>query len=168
MNTDADRYLARMTLAPAYARYAPETAAPSGPIVIVGYHAAFAFHPAPGTALAAFPGIDLESMTASSLPLMGLVRIEHATEIVTVHRDGSTSTEWNDTTFDQLPHGTTWYLTPAEPDPMTGRPRTAAGRWAAGRHRAQLPRSVALQVPGAPIAVTIHDHDPHTGRHWSP
>ncbi|WP_280503414.1 hypothetical protein [Nocardia farcinica] len=168
MNTDADRYLARVTLAPAYTPYTPETAAPSVPVVIVGYHAAFAFHPAPGTALAAFPGIDLARMTASSFPLMGLVSIEHATEIRTVHRDGSTSTEWSDTAFSQLPHGTTWYLAPAEPDPVTGRPRTATGRWAAGRHRALLPRSVALQVPGAPTAVTIHDHDPHTGRRWSP
>ena len=168
MNTDADRYLARAALAPAYTRYAPEIAVPSGPVVIVGYHAAFAFHPAAGTALAAFPGIDLAGMTASSFPLMGLVRIEHATEIITVHRDGSASTEWNDTTFSQLPHGTTWYLTPAELDPMTGRPRTAAGRWAAGRHRALLPRSVTTQVPGAPTTVTLHDHDPHTSRRWSP
>ncbi|WP_157101347.1 MULTISPECIES: hypothetical protein [Nocardia] len=168
MNTDADRYLARVTLAPAYARYTPETAAPSRPVMIVGYHAAFAFHPAPGTALAAFPGIDLAGMTASRLALMGLVRIEHATEILTVHRDGSTSTEWNDTLFNRLPHGITWYLTPAEPDPITGRPRTTARRWAAGRHRALLPRSVTTQVPGAPATVTIHDHDPHTGRRWSP
>src|SRR5690606_31979884 len=79
VNTDADRYLARAALAPAYTRYAPEIAVPSGPVVIVGYHAAFAFHPAAGTALAAFPGIDLAGMTASSFPLMGLVRIEHAT-----------------------------------------------------------------------------------------
>ncbi|MBF6102261.1 hypothetical protein IU510_30035 [Nocardia cyriacigeorgica] len=166
MSTDLDRYLARVILDPAYAPYAPEHAQPRGPVVIVGYHAAFATHPAPGTALAAFPGIDLATTTVSSYPLMGLVRIEHATEVVTVHRDGSTSTEWHDTVFSRLPRGISWRLVPAEPAPVTGRPRTVAGWWAAGGRQALLPRSVTTQVPGAPTAVKIHDHDPHTGRRW--
>ncbi|MEU2258453.1 hypothetical protein ABZ540_35405 [Nocardia xishanensis] len=166
MVADLGRYLARVRVDPDYAPYLPDHALPDRPVLIVGQHAACATSPRPGTPVAMFPGAD-PTETASSHPVMALVRVEHATAVITVAHDGSSRTRWEDALFPGLPTGITWRLCPAEPDTASGRWVTARGRWAAGGRQALLPRSVAAQVPGAPRAVAIHDHDPHTGRRWS-
>ncbi|MEV0027829.1 hypothetical protein [Nocardia sp. NPDC050793] len=165
MRIDLARYLARVQLDPNHQRYLREEALPGGPVLIVGHHAAFATSPRPGTPIAVFPGIE-PATPATDYPILALVRVEHATGVITVADDGTSRIHWEENVFPGLPTGISWYLRPAELDPATGRWVLAAGRWAAGGCHAQLPRSVTTQVPGAPSSVAIHDQDSHTGRRW--
>ncbi|MGO4612967.1 hypothetical protein AB4305_03315 [Nocardia sp. 2YAB30] len=164
MGTDLDSYTARLRADPRYGPYLPDTAADIDRVLVAGYHAAFATPPPPGTVIAVFPGID-HTAAACGRPVMALVRVEHATQVVTVHADGSSQTRWENDSFGGLPTGIGWRLSPAVPD-TAGRWVIAEGRWAAGGREAVLPRSVTAQVPGAPAVVTVHEQDPQTGRPW--
>ncbi|MFF0533582.1 hypothetical protein ACFYT3_35100 [Nocardia amikacinitolerans] len=166
MAADLARYLAAVRADPHYAPYLPDHALPNGPILIVGQHAAFATHPRPATPIAVFPG-GASTTAVIGYPVMALVRVEHATAVITVGHDGTSTTRWEHAPFPGLPTGISWHLHPAELDAATGRWMIGAGRWAAGGRQAVLPRSVTAQVPGAPRVVALHDHDPHTGRRWS-
>lgn len=163
MGPDTSGYLARVRLDPEYQPYLPASALPAEPVLVVGYRAAFATAPLPGTPLTAFPG-TVPAATRQRHPVMGLVRVEYATEVVTTSEDGTSHTQWEENLFAGFPSGISWYLVPAEPVPATGRWAIASGSWAASGRQAVLPCPVTTGVPGAPTVVAIHDHDPHTGR----
>ncbi|WP_435591875.1 hypothetical protein [Nocardia sp. bgisy118] len=165
MAADLARYLAAVQADPHYAPYLPDHALPDGPVLIVGQHAAFATSPRPATPVAVFPG-GAPTTAVIAHPVMALVRIEHATAIITVGHDGTSTTCWEHALFPGLPTGVSWHLYPTELDAATGRWVLGAGRWAAGGRQAVLPRSVTAQVPGAPRVVALHDHDARTGRRW--
>ncbi|MFG3621277.1 hypothetical protein [Nocardia sp. NPDC047654] len=96
--------------------------------------------------------------------VMALVRIEYATQVDTLDKDGGSRSGWQRQLFDRLPTGHGWRLLPAELH--NGRWVIARGNLAAGGLQALLPRSVSTQVPAAPLVVAVHDVVPHTGRRW--
>ncbi|MEU7764987.1 hypothetical protein AB0B25_07670 [Nocardia sp. NPDC049190] len=165
MGTDFDSYTARLRLDSRYGPYLPDAIVSTDCVLVAGYHAAFATPPRPGTVIAAFPGINQTAAAARGYPVMALVRVEHATQVVTVHTDGSRQINWETDPFGELPTGIGWRLTPAAAD-TAGRWVITDGRWAAGGCEAVLARSVTAQVPGAPAVVAVHEQDPHTRRRW--
>ncbi len=164
VETDSNRYLARLQTDPQYRSVMPDVAA-TARVLIAGYHAAFATPPQSGTSIGVFPGVDPFPAVAEVAAVMALVRIEYATQVDTLDKDGGSRTGWQRQLFDRLPTGYGWRLLPAQLD-HRGRWVIARGNLAAGGSQALLPRSVSTQVPGAPIVVAVHDVDPHTGRRW--
>lgn len=165
MATDLHACTARLRVDPYYQPYLPDTTGTIDRVLVAGYHAAFAVAPRPGTAVAVFDGLDATAAPTEQLPVLALVRVEHASQVVTVTDDGISRIHWETGTFGGLPTGMSWYLTPTERDPH-GRRVIANGRWAPGGRQAVLPRSVTVRVPGTPTVVDVRDHDPHTGRRW--
>ncbi|WP_157978695.1 MULTISPECIES: hypothetical protein [Nocardia] len=154
-----DRYTARLRADPRYAPYLPEIDA-SGSVLVVGYYAAFAITPRPGTPIAAFDGIPAQHAGL----VMALIRVENAGASPRTDPDGIPRWEVDPFGIGLPEFG--WYLSPAE---HTGsRWVLAAGWWAAGGRQAVLARTLSTVVPGAPTVVAVHDHDPHTGRRWQP
>ncbi|MBF6341301.1 hypothetical protein IU450_36280 [Nocardia abscessus] len=137
---------------------------PTTRVLVAGYHAAFATPPQPGASIGVFPGVDPVPPKAGIAAVMALVRIEYATQVDTTDDDDS-RIYWKRQHFDRLPAGDGWRLVPAQLDEHA-RWVIARGHLAAGGLQALLPRSVSVQVPGSPIAVAVHDVDPHTGRRW--
>jgi hypothetical protein len=137
---------------------------PTARVLVAGYHAAFATPPRPGASIGMFPGMAPATAGPAGAAVMVLVRIEYATQ-VPVDDDGGSRDLWQSQLFDRLPTGYGWRLLPAEPD-ARGRWVIARGNLAASGVQALLPRTVSTQVPGAPVAVAVHDLDPHTGRRW--
>lgn len=135
---------------------------PAREVLVIGWHAAFANAPAAGTSLAVFG--DIES-AADHLPVMALVRIEHATAIDTIAPDGTRETRWGPDPFGIAKTGISWRLVPAH-RAGDGRWVIAPGWWAAGGEEAVLSNSVTARV-GAPTVVPVYDHDPHTGKRWT-
>ncbi|WP_406274534.1 hypothetical protein OH799_01365 [Nocardia sp. NBC_00881] len=160
MGTDLDRYTAPITPAPRDRSPRSRTTR----VLIAGVHAAFATPPRPGTVVATFDDFDMHARP-DELPIVALVRVEYATQVVTANRDGSRRIRWERDVFGRLPTGIGWRLSPAATDP-TGRIVIGQGWWAAGGREIILPAAVRAQVPGVPAAVALHDHDPHTG--WRP
>ncbi|BDU00981.1 MULTISPECIES: hypothetical protein [Nocardia] len=160
---DSTHYLARLQTDPQYRSVLPNLA-PTARVLVAGYHAAFATPPRPGAPIGVFPGVDPDAARAGAAVVMALVRIEYATR-VTVDADGGSRDIWQQQLFDRLPTGYGWRLLPAQLDER-GRWLIARGNLAASGLQALLPRSVSIQVPGAPVAVAVHDLDPHTGRRW--
>ncbi|WP_433664753.1 hypothetical protein ACQPW1_22940 [Nocardia sp. CA-128927] len=167
MNTDLTRYCARIRLDPRYERDLPAGARTVEHVVIAGYRAAFAAEPRPATVLAPFPGLDLAQAYAEHLPVMALVRVEHATRVVITDDDGTTRISWEEDTFGHSPSRISWYLAPATLN-RERRCVLAEGRWRAGGRQGVLPRSVTTLAPGVPTVVDLHDHDPHSGTRWPP
>ncbi|MFI9410129.1 hypothetical protein [Nocardia gamkensis] len=163
MGIDSTHYLARLQTDPQYRSVLPNLA-PTARVLVAGYHAAFATPPRPGASIGVFPGVDPATAGAGVAGVMALVRIEYATQ-VTVDDDGGSRDLWQRKLFDRLPTGYGWRLLPAELDER-GRWVIARGNLAASGVQALLPRSVSIQVPGAPVAIAVHDLDPHTGRRW--
>ncbi|WP_157129267.1 hypothetical protein [Nocardia amamiensis] len=164
MELDSSPYLARLQTDPQYRSVLPAVA-PTARVLVAGYHAAFAAPPQPGTSIGVFPGVDPVPAKAGVAAVMALVRIEYATQVDTSDEDGGSRHGWKRQLFDRLPTGCGWRLLPAELDERA-RWVIARGNLAAGGLQALLPRSVSTQVPGAPIAVAVHDLDPHTSRRW--
>ncbi|MFD8101115.1 hypothetical protein ACFV24_16375 [Nocardia fluminea] len=135
---------------------------PAREVMVIGWHAAFANTPAAGTSLAVFG--DTES-TTDHLPVMALVRIEHATAIDTITPDGTRETRWGPDPFGIAKTGISWRLVPAHHD-GDDRWVIAPGWWAAGGEEAVLSNSVTVRV-GAPTVVPVYDRDPHTGKRWA-
>ncbi|MFF7941553.1 hypothetical protein ACFZC5_17720 [Nocardia gamkensis] len=160
MGSDSSRYLARLQTDPRYRSVLPDVP-PTARVLVAGYHAAFATPPRPGASIGVFPGVDPATAGAG---VMALVRIEYATH-VTVDDGGGSRDLWQSQLFGRLPTGYGWRLLPAELDER-GRWVIARGNLASSGVQALLPRSVSTQVPGAPVAVAVHDLDPHTGRRW--
>ncbi|MFI6958612.1 hypothetical protein ACIBJI_34740 [Nocardia sp. NPDC050408] len=171
MNTDLHAYTARLRVAPRYDHHLracdPAHSVGFSGVVVAGYHAAFGMHPHSATVVGMFPGVDVAAARGERLPVMALVRVEHATQVITPHGDGTSRTHWENSPFDQLPTGFSWYLAPTDID-VAGRCVIADRCWSAGGRQAVLPRSVTMHAPGAPTVVDVHDHDPHTGRRWRP
>ncbi|WP_433622098.1 hypothetical protein [Nocardia sp. CA-120079] len=165
MGAELHAYTARLRTDPRYEPCLPEDARTVEGVVVAGYHAAFAAPPRPAIAVAVFGGLDLARSGPAAV--MALVRVEHASQVITVNDDGSSRIHWETNTFGQLSTGISWYLAPAELA-SDGRRVIADGRWAAGGRQAVLPHSVTVFVPGAPPVVDVHDHDPRTGRRWVP
>ncbi|MFR9769313.1 hypothetical protein [Nocardia sp. SC052] len=163
MGIESSRYLARLQTDPRYRSVLPDLA-PTAQVLVAGYHAAFSTPPRPGASIGVFPGIHPGVARAGVAVVMALVRIEYATH-VTVDEDGGSRDIWQRQLFDRLPSGYGWRLLPAQLDER-GRWVVARGNLAASGLQALLPRSVSIQVPGAPVAVAVHDLDPHTGRRW--
>ncbi|WP_327097390.1 hypothetical protein OIE68_00450 [Nocardia vinacea] len=163
MIADLSSYSARIRLDPRYAPHLPESGSLSS-MLVVGYHAAFATGPRPGTAIAIFHGLPARALVEGSAAL-ALVRVEYATEITTVTLDGVSEIGWASDLFGIGLPEFGWRLLPAQH--TAGRWVIAPGWWSAGGRQGVLPRSITTQVPGAPTVVTIYDHDPHTGRQWS-
>lgn len=165
MGIDSSRYLARLQTDPRYRSVLPDLA-PTAQVLVVGYHAAFSTPPRPGASIGVFPGVDpvAAGVGARTAVVMALVRIEYATH-VTVDEDGGSRDIWQRQLFDRLPSGYGWRLLPAQLDERS-RWVIARGNLAASGLQALLPRSVSTQVPGSPVAVALHDLDPHTGRRW--
>ncbi|MFX0575092.1 hypothetical protein [Nocardia nepalensis] len=171
MNTDLHAYTARLRIDPRYDYHLracdQASSVEFGGILVAGYHAAFGTHPHPATVVGMFPGVDIAAARSEQLPMMALVRVEHATQVITPHDDGTNRIHWEPSIFDQLPTGFSWYLAPVDIDVARGAV-IADGRWSAGGRQAVLPRSVTVHAPGAPTVVDVHDQDPHTGRRWTP
>ncbi|WP_406238498.1 hypothetical protein [Nocardia sp. NBC_01009] len=166
MNTDLHPYTARLRIDPRCAPYLPASD-PGASVVVAGYHAAFGTHPCPAAVVGVFPGLDVAAVRTEWLVVMVLVRVEHATQVITPHGDGTSRTRWETNVFDGLPTGMRWYLAPAAID-GEGRLVIAGQQWSHGGRQAVLPRSVTMHAPGVPIVVDIHDQDPHTGKRWTP
>ncbi|MGV9678834.1 hypothetical protein ACWDSJ_26420 [Nocardia sp. NPDC003482] len=167
MNIGHHSYTARLRVPPGYADVLADPG-PHAAVLVLGYRAAFATHPDPGTVISAFRGIDTHTAQRSALAPMALIAVEIATAVLTTGPDGSTETEWEADPFAIFGRtGFHWYLTPAEPAP-DGHLRLTERRWAASGYEAILPRTVLAHVPTAPPTVPVHDRDPHTGaqRHW--
>ncbi|MGQ4616289.1 hypothetical protein [Nocardia sp. R7R-8] len=163
LRADASRYLARLQTDPQY-RSVLSDIAPTERVLVAGYHAAFATVPRPRASIGIFPGVDPVPARVGVAGVMALVRIEYATH-VTVDEDGGSRDLWQPQLFHRLPTGYRWRLLPAELDER-GRWVITRGNLAASGVQALLPRSVSIQVPGAPVAVAVHDLDPHTGHRW--
>ncbi|WP_433521549.1 hypothetical protein ACQPZ2_30130 [Nocardia pseudovaccinii] len=163
MGTDLHPYTVRLRADPHYAPHLADDAGTVDSALVAGYHAAFAVPPRPATAVGLFGGLDL---TGTGPPaVMALVRVEHASQVVTVNDDRTSRTLWETSTFGRRRTGLSWYLAPTELGPG-GRRVIAEGHWAASGRQAVLPRSVTALVPGAPIVIDVHDHDPRIGRRW--
>jgi hypothetical protein len=160
VESDSTLYLARLQTDPRYRSVLPDVT-PTARVLVAGYHAAFATPPRPGASIGVFPGVDPATAGAG---VMALVRIEYATQ-VPVDDDGGSQDLWQSQLFDRLPTGYGWRLLPAALDER-GRWGIARGNLAASGVQALLPRSVSIQVPGTPVAIAVHDLDPHTGRRW--
>ncbi|RDI45306.1 hypothetical protein [Nocardia mexicana] len=163
MSVDLGSYTARVRVQSGYigavADPGPDTA-----VVVVGYRAAFATHPRPGTPIAAFPGIDTAEVAAGGAAPVALIAVEIATQVVT---PGISETRWEHDPFGI--YGTTgfhWYLAPVDPTP--GGFVLTAGSWAASGYEAALTTTLTRQAPTAPAVVRLHDKNPHTGtrRRW--
>ncbi|WP_109529295.1 MULTISPECIES: hypothetical protein [Nocardia] len=161
MSVDLSSYTARLRLDPHYAAYLPDDDRMPMSMLVVGYHAAFATGPRPGTPVADFDG--LPSLAENTVGL-ALVRIEYATQITTIIPDGGSETSWARDPFGIGLPEFGWRLVPTQH--RDGRWVIASGSWAAGARQAVLPRSVTIQVPGTPTVVGVHDRDPHTGNRW--
>ncbi|MFI6041905.1 hypothetical protein ACIA8C_09740 [Nocardia sp. NPDC051321] len=167
VNADLTRYCARIRHDPRYERDLLDNVRTVDHVVIAGYHAAFAVEPRPATVLTPFSGLDLAQAYAEHLPVMALVRVEHATRVVITNDDGTSRTGWQDDTFGFLPTGISWYLAPTTLD-HERRCVIAGGRWRGGGRQGVLSRSVTTHAPGVPTVVDLHDHDPHSGTRWPP
>lgn len=167
MDDDLYPYTARTRIHPDYAPHLPTSELGAEHVVIAGYHAAFATAPAPDTDVAVFPGFDLATARAGTTPVMALIRIEYATQVLTPGPHNTRRIHWEEGIFNAAITGMHWYLTPTVLN-RARRCAIAAGWWAAGGRQAVLPRSVTDLVPGVPTVIDIHDHDPHTGNRWAP
>ncbi|MEV0769578.1 hypothetical protein [Nocardia salmonicida] len=136
---------------------------PAREVMVIGWHAAFANTPAAGTLLAVFPNLE---PGPDPLPVMALVRIEHATAIDTITPDGVRETRWGPDPFGIAKTGISWRLVPAHRD-AESRWVIAPGWWAAGGEEAVLSNSVTAHALGAPTVVPVYDQDPHTGKRWA-
>jgi hypothetical protein len=148
MDTDLHTYTARLRIDPHYDRHLPDSDPAVDRVVVAGYHAAFAVVPCPTTVVGVFPGLDLVAARTEQVAVMALVRVEHASQVVTPNADGSSRIHWETNTFGRLPTGMSWYLAPTALDP-DGRCVIADGRWCPGGRQAVLPRSVTVHAPGA-------------------
>ncbi|MFX0573750.1 hypothetical protein [Nocardia nepalensis] len=162
MGTDLSCFSARIRVDPYHAPYLPDGGRLLS-MLVVGYHAAFATGPRPGTPIAVFDRLPNRTLVQGTAAL-ALVRVEYATEITTVAPDGGSEISWAPDPFGIGLPEFGWRLVPAQP--TGGRWVIAHGCWAAGGRQGVLPRSLTTQVPGAPTVVTVHDHDPHTGNRW--
>ncbi|MFF3228873.1 hypothetical protein ACFYV7_39195 [Nocardia suismassiliense] len=160
-------YTARTRIHPDYAPYLPASTLGADRVVVAGYHAAFATEPRPDTVISVFGGLDLDTARAEHIPVMALVRLERATQVITPGADGARRIRWEQGIFGGAFAGVSWYLAPTALD---GRRRCviAVGWWSADGRQAVLPRSVIVTIPGVPTVVDIRDHDPHTGTRWTP
>ncbi|MRH91560.1 hypothetical protein GFY24_29670 [Nocardia sp. SYP-A9097] len=160
MDGDLNNYTARLRTHH-HRELAPQP--PAAVVLVVGYRACFAAAPKPGTPVIAFAAITAATTTAVAAPMMALISVENATQVVRVRSDGSSEIDWEEDPFEIFGHsGIRWCLMPVQSAPG-GRFVIAPGSWVAGRYQAVLTRSTLSHAPTAPTVVAVHNADPHTG-----